>query len=150
MAHTDIISEMTDAEIKAMVFLSDMMGEKKYNKFIKDGKIEIKTGKHTYILDIEGKIINKTTKQSYCVKVLTDSFYLYPQPDVIAIRYCWVKYKSDIVDKVANKRNLDFIEIMEKIGDRGLFNVNSTNAILMMLTVILTMSAALLVYVIFK
>lgn len=97
-------------EDKAKKFLKDVMGDSAYKKFIKDGKIEIRSGKYLYELTIHGTVTNKTTNQSYCIILSpgTPGRDDIPLFDVIAIKYAWLKHGVDIVEKVANKRSLDY------------------------------------------
>lgn len=97
-------------EEKARKFLKDVMGIERFQKFIKDGKIEIKSGKYTYELTVHGTVTNKTTNQSYCIILSpgTPDRDDIPLFDVIAIKYAWLKHGVSIVEKVANKRSLDY------------------------------------------
>ena len=97
-------------EERSKKFLKDIMGKDTYNRFIQNGKIEIKSGKSVYELTTHGTVTNKTTNQSYCVILAPgtpDRDYI-PLFDIIAIKYAWLKYEVNIVEKVANKRNLDY------------------------------------------
>ncbi len=91
------------AEKKSRVFLRDIMGQELYDNFIRHGKIEIESGGNTYELYESGRVINKTKNQIYCiVPDRTD----YPDYDVIAIKYCWLKYGVKTVERVANRTRL--------------------------------------------
>lgn len=97
-----------DPEEKAKRFLRDVMGQETYNKFIKEGKTEIKSGDCLYELTTDGKVINKTKNQSYCIVLSPgtpdrDSIPIY---DLIAVKYCWLKYGTRTVEIVANKTNI--------------------------------------------
>jgi len=97
-------------EEKARKFLKDVMGIDTFNKFIREGKIEIKSGKYIYELTIHGTVTNKITNQSYCIILAPgtpDRDYI-PLFDVIAIKYAWLKHGVNIVEKVANKRDIDY------------------------------------------
>lgn len=121
-------------ENKSKEFLKRIMGNEKFDKLQKDGKIEIDVvnklnGNMIYELHSNGQIINKTNNQSYCV--VSDRSD-YPINDIIAIKYAWLIHRNDIVEKVANKTNLysgithragpvsvsygDFIRDMEQRG----------------------------------
>lgn len=146
--------ELKTRKLRANIFLKDVMGRKKYDKFIKNGIIDIKSGEVTYVLTEEGKIINKKTLQEYCI-VTGPSMIHYPLADIIAIRYCWTKYRNDIVEEVANKRPLSYdekIKINNKIDNKNILSTFDGYylLILFMLVCILTASAILLVYVIVK
>ena len=91
-------------------FLKDVMGNETYNKFIKNGKIEIRSGEYVYELTAHGTVTNKTTNQSYCIILDpgTPNRDDIPLFDVIAIKFAWLKYRVNIVEKVANKRSIDY------------------------------------------
>lgn len=117
------------AEKKSRVFLRDMMGQELYDKFVKHGKIEIESGGNTYELYESGRVVNKTKNQSYCI--IPDRSD-YPDYDVIAIKYCWLKHGVKTVERVANRTHLSafgttpvrdigyagFIDMMEQRGWR--------------------------------
>lgn len=119
------------ARTKSQVFLRDVMGQELYDKFIKHGKIEIESGGNTYELYDNGRVINKTVNQLYCI--IPDRSD-YPDYDVIAIKYCWLKYGVQTVERVANRTRLNtlgtgqtptrdigyagFIDMMEQRGWR--------------------------------
>jgi hypothetical protein len=94
-----------DAEIKSKQFLIDILGKELSDRFFSEGKIEVHSGGNVYQLYKNGKIINETTNHSYCI--VTNDIDL-PIYDVIAIKYAWLKYRLDIVEKVANKTSLDY------------------------------------------
>lgn len=96
-------------EEKAKKFLRDVMGQDTYNKFIKEGKIEIESGGCTYELTIGGTVINKTKNQKYCVILapgMSPDVDDIPSFDILAIKYAWLKYGTKTVETVANKTNL--------------------------------------------
>src|SRR3990167_5647141 len=99
-------------EEKARKFLMDVMGIDTFHKFTREGKIEIKSGKYIYELTSHGTVTNKTTKQSYCIILApgTPDRDDIPLLDLIAIKYSWLKHNVNIVEKVANKRNLSYSE----------------------------------------
>ncbi len=91
------------AKAVSRVFLRDVMGQELYDKFVKNGKIEIESGGNTYELYENGKVINRTANQSYCI--IPDRSD-YPDYDVIAIKYCWLKYGVKTVERVANRTRI--------------------------------------------
>lgn len=133
MARTMGYSEYSHEKVekKSKKFLLDLMGQELYDKFTKDGKIEVESGGNTYELYESGKVINKTANQSYCIVPDRSD---YPSYDVIAIKYCWLKYGVKTVERVANRTRLDtyrigqtpardigyagFIDMMEQRGWR--------------------------------
>lgn len=96
----------TESEQKAREFLRQVMGDDVFNKFIKDRKIEIQSNNITYELYDDGRVINKSTNQKYC---LVPDRSDYPNFDVIAIKFAWIKYGQKTVDKVANKTNIEIL-----------------------------------------
>jgi hypothetical protein len=88
------------AREKSEKFLKDIVGQKIYDKFVKDGKIEIESDKKVYELYLDGRVINKTANQKYCIVPNRPD---YPDYDIIAIKYAWLKYGIKTVEKVANK-----------------------------------------------
>lgn len=88
------------AEEKSKKFLKDIIGQKIYDKLVKDGKIEIESDKKVYELYLDGRVINKTANQKYCIVPNRPD---YPAYDIIAIKYAWLKYGIKTVEKVANK-----------------------------------------------
>lgn len=109
MGSSDMDASLFNEE-KARKFLKDVMGTDTFQRFIKEGKIEIKSGKYVYELTVHGTVTNKTTNQSYCIILAPgtpDRDYI-PLFDIIAIKYAWLKHGVDIVEKVANKRCLDY------------------------------------------
>lgn len=79
------------------------MGEETYDKFIKDGKIDIESGENTYTLYLDGRVINKTTNQKYCIVSDRPD---YPNDDILAIKFAWLKYGINTVEKVAVKSSI--------------------------------------------
>jgi hypothetical protein len=142
-------------ENKSKEFLKRIIGEEKFDRFQKDGKIEIEidnklntdktdnnNGKTVYELHSDGRVINKTKNQSYCIVTNRSD---YPINDMIAIKYAWLTHRNDIVEKVANKTHLysgvtdrangrpvpvaysDFIHDMEQRGwNRQQHNLDNT------------------------
>ena len=92
-----------EAEQKSKIFLRQVMGVDIFDEFINKGKIEIKSNNNIYELYHDGRITNKTTNQNYCIIPTRPD---YPTYDIIAIKYCWLKYNIGIVEKVANKTNI--------------------------------------------
>ncbi len=94
-------------EKKSRDFLKMVIGKEKFDILQKDGKIEFnietKSGTVTYELYSDGRLINKTKNQSYCI--VSDRSD-YPINDMIAIKYSWLVHKNGIVEKVANKTHL--------------------------------------------
>lgn len=90
---------------QAKLFLRDVMGKETYDKFISEGKIEIKSGGCTYELTTDGTVINKTRNQRYCVILSprTPDRDSIPLSDMLAIKYAWLKYSTKTVETVANK-----------------------------------------------
>lgn len=139
-----------EAEEKSRTFLRDTMGQELYDEFVKHGKIEIVSGGNTYELYQNGRVINKTSNQSYCI--IPDRSD-YPDYDVIAIKYCWLKYGVSTVERVANRTHLNtfgtrqtttrdigyagFVDMMEQQGWRreqisigeGSTNLTTTNGV---------------------
>ncbi len=99
-----------DAEKKSKEFLKRVIGNEKFDKLKKDGKIEIevdnelKTDKTIYELYSNGRVVNKTKNQSYCIVADRSD---YPIDDMIAIKYAHLVYNNEIAEKVANKTPLD-------------------------------------------
>lgn len=99
-----------DVDKKSKEFLKRIIGDEKFDKLQKDGKIEIevdnklKTDKTVYELYSNGRVINKTKNQSYCIVADRSD---YPIDDMIAIKYAHLIYNNEIVEKVANKTPLD-------------------------------------------
>lgn len=104
-----------DAEEKSRKFLKDILGTELFEKFFKDGKIEVESGGNIYELHDSGRIINKTTNHTYCI-VPTRSDY--PTYDVIAIKYAWLKYGLKTVERVANKTSLTYRPTTDAEGRR--------------------------------
>lgn len=95
-----------NSEEKAKRFLNDVMGQEQYNKFIKEGKIEIKSGDNIYILSTDGGVINNTTEQKYCIVPKVAGLPIY---DILAVKYAWLKHGHNIVEEVARKNNIQII-----------------------------------------
>jgi len=95
-----------ESEQKAREFLRQVMGDDVFNKFINEGKIEIQSNNITYELYDDGRVINKTTNQRYCIVPDRSD---YPNYDVLAIKFAWLKYGQKTVDKVANKTNIGIL-----------------------------------------
>jgi hypothetical protein len=89
-----------EAEQKSKVFLRQVMGEETFNEFIKNGKIQVKSGNTTYELYVGGNVINITTNEKYCIVPDRSD---YPSYDIIAIKFAWLKYGQKTVEKVANR-----------------------------------------------
>lgn len=117
-------------EERSKEFLKKVMGEEKFNRLQKDGKIEIEYGedknKTIYELYSNGRVINKTKNQSYCIVADRSD---YPTDDMVAIKYAWLVHGNEIAEKVANKSPLghvgmggtsvgygDFVRDMEQRG----------------------------------
>lgn len=114
-------SEIHDkAKQKAKLFLHDVMGEEIYGKFVTEGKIEIKSGGCIYELTIDGTVVNKTKSQKYCLILapgIPDRDHI-PPFDILAIKYAWLKYRTNTVENVANKTNIHVPHNIEP-GRRG-------------------------------
>lgn len=80
------------------------MGENVFEEFIKNKKIEIQSNNVIYELYEDGRVINKTTKQRYCIVPDKSN---YPDYDVLAIKFAWIKYGPKTVERVANKTSID-------------------------------------------
>lgn len=83
------------------------MGQRDFDKFTENGKIEIKHGKGKeeviYELDQDARVYNKTKNQSYCIEpICPDNL---PLHDQLAIKYGYLKNNIKRVEEVANKRN---------------------------------------------
>lgn len=135
-------------EKKSKEFLKRIMGNEKFDKFQKDGKIEIEVnnklnGNTIYELHSNGRIINKTNNQSYCIVADRSD---YPIADMVAIKYAHLVYNNELAEKVANRTNLytgitnradgapipvgygDFIHDMEQRGwNRQQHNLDNTH-----------------------
>lgn len=97
---------------KSRKLLIQAMGQKTFDKFIEDEKIEIKHGKGkneiVYELDQNARVFNKTYNQSYCIEpICSDSL---PIHDQLAIKYSYLKNNIKEIEKVANKRSTDVIQ----------------------------------------
>lgn len=95
-----------EAEQKSKAFLREVMGNDVFDEFIKNGKIDIKSNNVTYELYDDGRVINKTANQRYCIVPDKSD---YPDYDVLAIKFAWLKYGQKTVDKVANKTNIEIL-----------------------------------------
>ncbi len=95
-----------EAEQKSKAFLRSVMGDAVFNKFIEEGKVEIQSGNVTYELYNDGRVINKTSNQKYCIVPDRSD---YPSYDILAIKFAWLKYGQETVDRVANKTNIETI-----------------------------------------
>jgi hypothetical protein len=109
-----------EAKQKSKVFLREVMGDNTFDEFVKNGKVEIKSGNTTYELYESGNVTNITTNQKYCI--VPDRLD-YPSYDVIAIKFAWLKYGQETVDKVANKTSLDLDRHNNDIFQRRQRNV---------------------------
>jgi hypothetical protein len=109
-----------EAEQKSKVFLRGVMGDDVFSNFIKNGKIEIKSGNTTYELYDNGNVINTTTNQRYCIVPDRSD---YPSYDVIAIKFAWLKYGQKTVDRVANRTSIDIDRHNANIFQRRQRNV---------------------------
>lgn len=129
-------------EKKSREFLKRIMGDEKFDKFHKEGKIEIHKNSNdkiiVYELYSDGRVINKTKKQHYCIVSNRSD---YPTDDMIAIKYAWLIHKNDVVEKIANKSPLtniirpgynDFVDYMEGRGWRreSITILNNDNTLL--------------------
>ena len=97
-----------EVEKKSELFLKTVIGNDNFEKLQKDGKIEIEINnkskeKTIYELYSDGKVINKTKNQSYCIVADRSD---YPTNDMVAIKYAWIVHKNEIAEKVANRTNL--------------------------------------------
>jgi len=129
-------------EKKSKEFLRKIIGDEKFCEIQKNGKLDIEVGNNIYELYSDGRLINKTKSQSYCIVADRSD---YPVNDMVAIKYAWLVHKNDITEKVANKTNLhtgftlraggvptvgygDFIRDMEQRGwSRQQVNIGITN-----------------------
>ena len=111
-----------EAKQKSKVFLREVMGDSTFDEFVKNGKVEIKSGNTTYELYESGNVTNITTNQKYCI--VPDRLD-YPSYDVVAIKFAWLKYGQETVDKVANKTSLDIDRHNNDIFQRRQRNVPS-------------------------
>lgn len=96
-------STWMEVKRKSEMFLRQVMGDDTFNIFTKDGKVEIKSGNTVYELYSDGRIRNKKTNESYCVTPTRPDYPIY---DIIAIKYCWLKYDVRAIEKVANKSRM--------------------------------------------
>ena len=98
-----------EVEEKSEIFLKRIIGDDKFNALQKNGKIEIEINiknneKTVYELYSDGKLINKTKNQSYCIVADRSD---YPTNDMVAIKYAWLTCRNDIAEKAANKTSLN-------------------------------------------
>lgn len=107
-----------ESEQRAKEFLRSVMGEDVFNQFIKDGKIEIQSNNIIYELYEDGRVINKTTKQRYCIVPDKSN---YPDYDVLAIKFAWIKYGPKTVERVANKTNIDIVRRQDNTNGYAAF-----------------------------
>jgi len=98
---------------KSRKLLIQVMGQHDFEKFIEDGKIEIKHDNVIYELDQDARVYNRTKKQSYCIEPICSENL--PLHDQLAIKYGYLKNKIDKVEEVANKRNLNVHEPVPRI-----------------------------------
>lgn len=135
-------------EKKSEEFLKTVIGKEKFDKLQKNGKIDVEVNnksndKVVYELYSDGRVINKTKNQSYCIVADRSD---YPINDMIAIKYAWLVHRNDIIEKVANKTHIytgitdrangapipvgygDFVHDMEQRGwNRQQININVTD-----------------------
>lgn len=103
-----------EVDKKSKEFLRTVMGNEKFEKLQKYGKIEIESSnnknnsktdkKVIYELYANGRVVNKTKNQHYCLVADRSD---YPNDDMVAIKFAWLTHRSDIAEKVANKTNLN-------------------------------------------
>lgn len=96
---------------KSRKLLVQVMGQEDFDKFMEDGKIEVKhyiddeAGRPrevVYELDQDARVYNKTKSQSYCIEpICPDNL---PLHDQLAIKYGYLKNNIKRVEEVANKR----------------------------------------------
>lgn len=96
-------------EKKSKEFLKRVMGNEKFDKLLKEGSIKIEVNnksneKIVYELHSNGRVVNKTKNQSYCIVADRSD---YPIDDMIAIKYAYLVYNNELAEKVANKTPLD-------------------------------------------
>lgn len=91
---------------KSKEFLKSILGQELFTKFINDGKIEIESGGNVYELHESGRVINRNTNQSYCIVPDRPD---YPDYDIIAIKFAWLKYGINTVERVANRTSLNLL-----------------------------------------
>lgn len=88
---------------KSRKLLVQVMGQSDFDKFIEDGKIEIKHDDITYELDQDARVFNKTKGESYCVEPICPGNL--PLHDQLAIKFAYLKNNIKRVEEVANKRS---------------------------------------------
>lgn len=103
-------------EEKSKIFLKRIMGNEKFELLQKNGKIDIEidnkflgimpNGKTLYELYENGRVINKSKNQSYCIIPKEND---YPKYDILAIKYAWLTHNPIFAEKVANRISLDRI-----------------------------------------
>lgn len=121
-------SQNKEIEEKSKLFLNRIMGNERFIRFQKDGKIEFEViskenEKIIYELDRHGRVVNKTKNQSYCIVA---GKLDYPINDLIAIKYAYLIHGNEIAEKVANKSKvygngtspsyLDYVDYLETSG----------------------------------
>lgn len=97
-----------EVEEKSRLFLKTIIGKEKFDILQKDGKIEIEVDnksneKIVYELYSDGRVVNKTKNQSYCIVADRSD---YPINDMVAIKYAYLVYNNKLAEKVANKTDL--------------------------------------------
>lgn len=101
-----------------------VMGQEDFDKFMEDGKIEIKHGEGknevVYELDQDARVYNKTKQQSYCIEPISPSDL--PLHDQLAIRYSYLKNNIKRVEEVANKRSTVPYEIQRNPLGSGIID----------------------------
>lgn len=97
-----------EIERRSKDFLKIVAGEENFDRLQKDGKIEIEhdNGKDKIVYELysDGRVINKTKNQSYCI--VSDRSD-YPNYDMVAIKFAWLTHRNEIAEKVANKTSLN-------------------------------------------
>lgn len=97
---------------KSRKLLVQVMGQEDFDKFMEDGKIEIKhyiddeAGRPrevVYELDQDARVYNRTKSESYCIEPIAPSDL--PLHDQLAIKYSYLKNNIKRVEEVANKRS---------------------------------------------
>lgn len=106
---------------KSRKLLIQVMGQKDFDKFIENGKIEVVHGegddKIVYELDQDARVFNRSKQQSYCIEPICQDDL--PVHDQLAIKYAYLKNNIKRVEEVANKRNTAPVE---RTPTRGLFH----------------------------
>ncbi len=118
-----------EAEQKSKIFLRQVMGSETFEKFIKEGKIEIRSGNVIYELYENGNVVNRTTNEKYCIVPDRSDYPIY---DVIAIKFAWLKYGQKTVESVANRTEIRTIgagtDRTDTYRNRGLYGNVATYA----------------------